>query len=88
MPDVDYFVATFDDGPRPHVWRWEIVREGLPMGVKLGDGGYRSRMAAEFAGARVLKNFLTALAIERTRARLEQRRLESIGTQTVRRSAV
>ena len=77
MAEADYFIVTFDDGPRPHGWRWEISRSSSPMGVKLGAGGYRSRMAAEFAGARGLKDFLAALANEQTRARLEEMRLNS-----------
>jgi hypothetical protein len=64
MPQSDYFVAIFDDCPRPHVWRWEIARKSLPMGVKLGGGACRSRMAAEFAGARALKDFLVELAAQ------------------------
>lgn len=67
MHEADYFIAIFDDGPRPHVWRWEIARASSPMGVRLGGGGCRSRMAAEFAGARALKHFLRALAAEQTR---------------------
>ncbi|MCP2936568.1 hypothetical protein NK983_28185, partial [Salmonella enterica subsp. enterica serovar Typhimurium] len=69
-------IAIFDDGPPPHVWRWEIVRNSSPMGVKLGGDGCRSRMAAEFAGGRALKDFLAALTAEQTRTRLEERHRE------------
>ena len=67
MQEADYFIAIFDDGPRPHVWRWEIARVSSPMGVRLSNCGYRSRMAAEFAGGRALKEFLVALAAEQIR---------------------
>jgi hypothetical protein len=74
MPQSDYFVAIFDDCPRPHVWRWEIARKSSPMGLKLGGGGCRSRMAAEFAGARALKDFLAALAAQQVREARDQGR--------------
>lgn len=76
MLEADYFIAIFDDGPAPHVWRWEIARVSSPMGVRLGGDGCRSRMAAEFAGARALKDFLGALAAEESRAlRAEKREI-------------
>ena len=78
MPQSDYFVAIFDDCPRPHIWRWEIARTGSPMGVKLGGGGCRSRMAAEFAGARALRDFLVALVAERIRETRDQSRQDAL----------
>ena len=58
------------------------------MGVKLGAGGYRSKMAAEFAGARGLRDFLAALADERTRAMRAEKRIESPREVTALRHAV
>jgi hypothetical protein len=37
------------------------------MGVRLGAGGYQSRIAAEFAGKRALEDFLKELAKEEHR---------------------
>jgi hypothetical protein len=42
----------------------ELRRHSSPMGVKIGNGGYQSRTAAEFAGKRALEDFLNALARE------------------------
>ena len=50
----DYYVTTVDAGARPHPWRWEIRRHSKPMGVNLGDGGYQSQAAAEYAGNQAL----------------------------------
>lgn len=72
MLHPDYFVATYDDGVRPHRWRWEIGRRSTPMGVRLGGSGCQSRLAAEFAGKRALKEFLAALGAEEARIRLEE----------------
>jgi len=39
------------------------------MGIKIGDGGYQSQIAAEYAGKQALERFLQALAIEERRNR-------------------
>jgi hypothetical protein len=64
----DYYVFTIQTDERPHGWRWELRRHCRPMGVRLGDGGFRSQAAAEFAGNRALEQFLVQLA------KLERRR--------------
>jgi hypothetical protein len=63
----DYYLATSETGCRPNPWRWEIRRYSRPMGIKIGEGGYRSQQAAEFAGKRAFKAFLERLAAEETR---------------------
>jgi hypothetical protein len=63
----DYYVATSETDSRPNPWRWEIRRYSKPMGIKVGEGGYRSQQAAEFAGKRALQEFLQHLAAEETR---------------------
>ena len=67
--EPDYYIVTVDTGTGPHPWRWELRRRSRPMGVKLGDGGYQSQHAAEFAGKRALGEFLTALASDGKRTR-------------------
>jgi hypothetical protein len=37
------------------------------MGVRISEGGFRSQMAAEFAGDRALEDFLEQLAVEERR---------------------
>ena len=66
-PKPDYYVATSETDSRPNPWRWEIRRSSAPMGIKIGEGGYRSQQAAEFAGKRALQEFLEQLASEETR---------------------
>ena len=63
----DYYIVTRETGQRPNPWEWEIRRHSKPMPVKLSGGGYRSQMAAEFAGKRELEEFLKLLAQEEKR---------------------
>jgi transcriptional regulator with XRE-family HTH domain len=65
----DYYVFTFQTDERPFPWRWEVRRHSRPMGVRIGDGGYQSQAAAEFAGKRALQRFLVELAAEERRRR-------------------
>ena len=60
----DYYIETVDTGERPYPWRWELRRRSKPMGIKIGDGGYQSQIAAEYAGKQALERFLQALAME------------------------
>ena len=62
--EPDYYIAVIDTGERPHPWRWELRRRSRPMGVIVGRSGYQSQPAAEYAGKRVLEEFLAALAKE------------------------
>ncbi len=45
----DYYIVTRETGERPHPWCWELRRHSSPMGVRVGDCGYQSQMAAEYA---------------------------------------
>jgi hypothetical protein len=63
----DYYVVTREIDDHPHPWRWEMRRHSRPMGVKLTNGGYRSQLAAEYAGKQALMKFLEALAEEERR---------------------
>jgi hypothetical protein len=67
--EPDYYIVTFDTDRGPYPWRWELRRRSSPMGVRIGSGGYQSQMAAEYAGKRVLEDFLQALVIEERRSR-------------------
>jgi hypothetical protein len=58
----NYYVVADALGQRPNAWYWEIRRRDRPLGVRLYDEGFRSRLAAEFAGQRALEEFLQALA--------------------------
>jgi hypothetical protein len=67
--EQDFYIVTFDTGEGPLRWAWELRRRSIPMGVKIGNGGYQSQTAAEFAGKRALEDFLKALANEEKRKR-------------------
>jgi hypothetical protein len=69
LPASDYYLATQIDGKNPNRWSWEIRRHNGSLGVKLTDGGYQSRAAAELAGQRVLQKFLADLIKEEKRKR-------------------
>jgi hypothetical protein len=51
----------------PPLWRWQIVRRGEPMGVRIGGGGYSSYDAARLAGKLALTKFLEQLELEMSR---------------------
>jgi hypothetical protein len=63
----DYYIVTSETDERPYPWRWELRRHSRPMGVTVTEGGYRSQIAAEFAGRQALATFLEALAREERR---------------------
>jgi hypothetical protein len=65
--EPDYYIAVLE-ADAAFRWRWELRRRS-PMGVKIGGSGYQSQTAAEFAGKRVLEDFLVALAKEERRKR-------------------
>jgi hypothetical protein len=56
-----------DAGTRPYPWKWQLHRSGEPMGVKLSEGGFISRSAAELAGTRAVQQFLEFLDQEERR---------------------
>ena len=64
-----YFIFVSDAGTRPYPWKWQLHRSGEPMGVKLSEGGFISRSAAELAGTRALQQFLELLDQEEKRKR-------------------
>jgi hypothetical protein len=64
-----YYLEVRQSGDSPVRWAWEIRRHGIPMGVRLHGEGYQSRNAAEFAGQRELREFLTHLAQQERRQR-------------------
>jgi hypothetical protein len=66
--EPDYYFATFDTDRGLYPWAWELRRRSSPMGVRIGNKGYQSQTAAEFAGNRALAEFLGALAIEERRS--------------------
>jgi len=63
----DYYVVATRLGESPERWGWEIHRKSQPLGIKLQEVGFQSRMAAEFAGKRALAEFLSDLAQEEKR---------------------
>ena len=65
----DYYIEIFDTGARPDLWRWELRRRSIPMGVRFGSGGFQSRAAAEYAGKQALERFLAELSNEERRKR-------------------
>lgn len=65
----DYYIVASETGERPYPWCWEIRRHSKPMGVKITEGGYRSKTAAEYAGKMALTRFLEAFANEERRSR-------------------
>jgi hypothetical protein len=69
----DYYIATFETNKRPSRWSWEICRHSKRMGVRITADGFRSRMAAEYAGARALADFLNLLVKEERRDRSRPR---------------
>jgi hypothetical protein len=65
----DYHIVTFQTNSAPQSWHWEIRRSHNPMGVRVTEGGYQTRMAAEYEGKRELAKFLDLLAKEERRQR-------------------
>jgi hypothetical protein len=63
----DYDVVTSRYGNYPERWSWEIRRKSTPLGIKMTEDGFQSKMAAEFAGKRALADFLSDLSKEEKR---------------------
>ena len=64
---ADYYLVTRETEERPNPWIWEIRRHSKPMPVRVLEKGFRSQMAAEFAGKRELDRFLKLLVEEEKR---------------------
>jgi hypothetical protein len=63
-----YYLLTDEVGQPPNPWGWEICRRDALMGVGLRGQGFRSGLAAEFAGQRALTEFLQELSQELRRS--------------------
>ena len=63
----DYYLITSRTGEHPERWSWEIRRKSKPLGIKMTADGFQSNSAAQFAGKKALKDFLTELAKEHKR---------------------
>jgi hypothetical protein len=66
-PANDYYLRTYRQAEHPERWGWEIRRKSKPLGIKIGEGGFQSDQAAQFAGKRALAHFLLDLAQEESR---------------------
>jgi hypothetical protein len=64
-PRRSFYAAVFRSVDPDEEWCWEIRRKRKPMGVRLWQGGYRSRRAAQSAGTAALDDFLNGLVMER-----------------------
>jgi hypothetical protein len=60
----DYHIVTSRTAERPERWSWEIRRKSKPLGIKMTGDGCQSETAAQFAGKRVLAEFLADLLKE------------------------
>jgi len=69
MPQArsDYYLVTSRSGNHPNAWSREIKRHSKPMGIRLTASGFKSEMAAQFAGKKLLADFLAGLAEEERR---------------------
>ena len=59
-----YYVVAIRESAYPPSWRWQIVRRGKPMGVRIDGRGFTTYQAARLAGRRALVNFLEQLELE------------------------
>jgi hypothetical protein len=58
--DDDYYIVVSQD-PSTR-WTWELRRKSYPLGVRVYDGEFESKEAAELAGEKALKRFLEQLS--------------------------
>ena len=63
-PRRSFYVVVSRTGSGQDSWCWEIRRKRKPMGVKLGEGGFRSYSAAQLAGRQALEDFLNGMSME------------------------
>jgi hypothetical protein len=61
----DYFIMVArQNDTYPPSFRWQIMRRGEPMGVRIEGGGFTTYVAARLAGGRALADFLGQLELE------------------------
>jgi hypothetical protein len=64
-----YFITVARQNDNyPPSFRWQIMRRGEPMGVRIAGGGFTTYVAARLAGGRALADFLEQLEQEKKRA--------------------
>jgi hypothetical protein len=59
-----YYVMATRETAYPPSWRWQIVRRGKSMGVRIDGGGFTTYEAARLAGSRALTEFLEQFELE------------------------
>jgi hypothetical protein len=64
LKDWGYYVMATREAAYPPSWRWQIVRRGKPMGVRIDGGGFTTYQAARLAGSRALADFLEQVELE------------------------
>jgi hypothetical protein len=63
-----YFIMVArENHTYPPSFRWQIMRRGEPMGVRIEGGGFTTYVAARLAGGRALVDFLEQLELEQSR---------------------
>jgi hypothetical protein len=61
----DYFIMVArQNDTYPPSFRWQIMRRGEPMGVRIEGGGFTTYVAARPAGGGALADFLEQLELE------------------------
>jgi hypothetical protein len=64
---VLHLVAAKADAPPFKPWAWEIYRDSEPLPARIRESGFKTEHTATLAGKVALRDFLTALAQERTK---------------------
>jgi hypothetical protein len=62
-----YLMVARHNDTYPPSFRWQIMRRGEPMGVRIEGDGFPSYQAARLAGERALADFLEQLEREKKR---------------------
>jgi hypothetical protein len=60
-----YYVRATRETAYPPSWRWQIMRRGEPMGVRIEGDGFPTYVAARLAGGLALADFLEQLELEK-----------------------
>jgi hypothetical protein len=67
-----YIMVARQNDAYPPSFRWQIMRRGEPMGVRIEGDGFPTYVAARLAGGRALADFLEQLDLEE-KSRIERR---------------